>query len=117
MGVTKGRPTKANECKVMLNQHDVINAVETLPSETIFSRRNVTTRGIDLILCDGLGSEVWARHRSKIAFEAPYSLDLIDAMNAEPNDVDENAGADVSTQLLVQPGTSVFFYQNSALKV
>ena len=38
-------------------------------------------------------------------------------MNAEPNDVDENAGADVSTQLLVQPGTSVFFYQNSALKV
>ena len=38
-------------------------------------------------------------------------------MNAEPNDIDENAGVDVSTEVLVQPGTSAFFYQNSALKV
>ena len=116
-GSNERTPTKANGHGVMINQHDAINIVEPLLSEAIFSRMCVTTHGIDLMFCDGLGSEVWARHRSKIACEVPYLLDLIDTMNAEPNDVDENAGADASTEVLVQPGTSMFFYQNSALKV
>ena len=81
-----------------------------MPSEIIISRRNVTIHGIDLMFCGGLGSKVWARNRSKIACEAPCSLDSIGTMNAEPNDVDENAGADVSTEVLVQPGTSTFYF-------
>jgi len=58
IGVTKDRPSKSNNYEVLLNRADLLNIIEPVESKGPFKRRNVTTFGIDLMFCHGIGSKV-----------------------------------------------------------
>ena len=62
MGVTKEHPSKRNGHEVALNAHDTVNIIETLSSETNFSRRNIATHGIDMLFCEAVGCKTWVRY-------------------------------------------------------
>ena len=94
MGVTKARPSKRNRCEVKLNVNDTINVIETLENGTTFVRRNMSTFGIDLMHCDGIGGKLWARHRSQLANDNLRLLEALNSMKIAPTLLDDDADSD-----------------------
>ena len=68
------------------------------------------------MFCDGLGSKFWSRHRSKVTNETPYLVNVLNAMNEQPNDNNKNEGTRNAREALSEPGVSLFFNRSCALK-
>lgn len=114
IGVTKERPSKGNNYEVLLNRADLLNIVEPVESKDAFKRRNVTTFGVDLMFCLGIGGKVWARYCNKVARDIPVAMDLMRSMEATPEFINTNNNGE---ELAIEPGVSVFYYENCALQV
>ena len=86
MGVTKALPCEGKSYQVVLNENDAVNVVNPIEVKDNFSRRNITTHGIDLMCSKRVGSKVWARFTSEKAIEVPFLTTVLESMNADaPN--------------------------------
>ena len=54
-GVTKGVPSKRNGREVVLNKNDTINVIIPNENKSKFTRRNITTLGVDEMCNDIIG--------------------------------------------------------------
>jgi len=116
-GVTKGRPGKVNNYEVSgVTKYDDINVVEPLSSPTEFVRRNITTQGVDLLFCEGVGCKVWARYSRKRSSTVPDILHMINEMNRTPNNA-EYESSNTLNNVMIEPGKTIFYYNNCALRV
>ena len=115
--MTKGRPGKVNNYEVSgVTKYDDINVVEPLSSPTEFVRRNITTQGVDLLFCEGVGCEVWVRCSRKRSLTVPDILHMINEMNRTPNNV-EYESSNTLSNANIKPGKTIFYYDNCALRV
>ena len=88
MEVTKGRPGKVDNYKVLLNENDTTNIVIPINDKPEFRRRNVTTHGIDLMHSEGACGKVWARCKSQKANETPFLIAALESMRNMPPALD-----------------------------
>ena len=100
----------------LLNANDVANIVHPISEKLKFTRRNVTTFGIDLMFSEGVGGKVWARFASEKAMEVPFLLAILESMNAAtPNHAIGTTSND--EEIEIEPGISIFYCQNCAVRV
>ena len=107
MGVTKARPCKGNSCQVVLNENDTVKVVRPIEVKDNFSRRNTTTRRIDLVSSEGFGGNVWARFTSEKAIEVPFLTTVLESMNVDaPNVVVDTTNDEAEVE--IEHGISIF---------
>ena len=117
MGVTKGRPGKVNNCKVLLNENDAMSIVLPINDKPEFRRRNVTTYGIDLMHSEGAGGKVWARFKSQKANEMPFLIAALESMRSTPPAPEVDLERDKDDEIELEPGRSMFYCESCTLKV
>ena len=98
-----------------LNTCDAINIVETLEVHATFSRHNLTEFGMDIVHCNRIGGKVQVRFKSIIANNSPRIKERTEAMKVAEDIIDDNAEVGGMLDMNVEPGTSIFYYENCEL--
>ena len=97
--------------------NDTIHKVESIECPKNFSRRNLTDFGVDIMYCKGIGAKVWVRFKTMLANNVPLISEMIESMTASEEMVNSCAEVESILDVNIEPGRSMFYHENCALRV